>query len=357
MQTIYCDEAGNSGERLLDAEQPHFVLVSNDFGTEEATSLLSHVQSPQGAEPKFKTLRKSADGINRLIRFLSDPRLDNSRLVIHCFDKRFMVVTKMVDLVIETLQHEMGIDLYKGGANLAMSNMMHFCLPVFCGKEATEKLLGTFVNLIRSRTDEVVDAYYVAAKEAMEASVDSDFRNLLGPFADRDLFHTWFNGIGPNVLEPAIPALFSQIGAWGARKSDRFRVVHDKSKPILATQSQFEQMMAMSGEPSLVVGYDRRKFHFPLRATSLEQGDSKEYPQIQVSDLCVGAVARFMKYKDSGVSDPLNDAFVELVGHRWDFDGVMPRAVVTPKDLKTDSADAGNPIDAILNYLERRGRK
>ncbi|CAJ0807722.1 hypothetical protein P3T32_005198 [Ralstonia sp. GP73] len=357
MSTIYCDEAGNSGERLIDAEQPHFVLVSNDFGKEEATSLLSHVQSPQGAEPKFKTLRKSSDGVNRLIRFLSDPRLDNSRLVIHCFDKRFMVVTKMVDLIIETLQHEMGRDLYQGGTNLAMSNMMHFCLPEFCGKAVTEKLLEAFVNLMRTRTDESVHAYYFAAREAREASVDNDFKNFLAPFADHELFHTWFDGIGPSVLEPAIPALFSQLGVWSARKSDRFRVVHDKSKPILATQNQFEQMMATSGEPSLLVGYDRRKFHFPLRATSLEQGDSKEYPQIQVSDLCVGAVARFMKYKDSGVSDPLNDAFVELVGHHWEFDGVMPSTAVTPKDLKTDSADAGNPIDAILHYLERRSRK
>ncbi|MFY3329782.1 DUF3800 domain-containing protein [Achromobacter xylosoxidans] len=357
MATIYCDEAGNSGEWLLDPEQPHFVLVSNDFGAAEAASILAHVQSNQGAEPKFKTLRKSSDGINRLIRFFSDPRLDNSRLVIHCFDKRFMVVTKMIDLVLETLQHEMGQDLYRGGANLAMSNMMHFCLPEFCGKAVTEKLFKTFVDLIRSRTDEAAQAYFLAAREAVEASVDNDFRGFLAPFADQELFHAWFDGIGPNALEPAIPALFSQMGVWGARKSERFRVIHDKSKPILATQDQFEKMMAMSGEPSMLIGYDRRKFHFPLRATSLEQGDSKEYPAIQVSDLCAGAVARFMKYKDGDVADPFTNAFVELVGHRWEFDGVMPSAAVTPKDLKTDSADVGSPIDVILDYLERRSRK
>jgi hypothetical protein len=75
MTTIYCDEAGNSGANLLDPEQPCFVLASNDFSREEAESLLDHVRSAQGAEPKFTSLKKSGAGIAKLIRFLADPRL------------------------------------------------------------------------------------------------------------------------------------------------------------------------------------------------------------------------------------------------------------------------------------------
>jgi len=38
---VYCDEAGNSGENLLDADQPAFVLASTDFGRSEPNDLRS----------------------------------------------------------------------------------------------------------------------------------------------------------------------------------------------------------------------------------------------------------------------------------------------------------------------------
>jgi hypothetical protein len=39
-------------------------------------------------------------------------------------DKRFVLVTKIVDILIETLAFEDGINLYKGGAKIALSNLM-----------------------------------------------------------------------------------------------------------------------------------------------------------------------------------------------------------------------------------------
>jgi hypothetical protein len=96
--------------------------------------LLEHVRSAQGAEPKFTSLKKSNAGVGRLIRFLADPRLSRERVMVDVFHKKFMVTTKMVDLIAETVLHEMGGDLYEQGANLAMSNMLHHCMPGFCGQ-------------------------------------------------------------------------------------------------------------------------------------------------------------------------------------------------------------------------------
>jgi hypothetical protein len=66
MSIIYCDESGNSGEELFDKDQPFFVLASNDFGRAEALTLLEHLRSHQSGEPKFKTLKKTVDGVRRL---------------------------------------------------------------------------------------------------------------------------------------------------------------------------------------------------------------------------------------------------------------------------------------------------
>ncbi len=48
MSSIYCDEAGNSGENLVDIEQPFFVLASNDYSESEANSLLRHPHQEEG---------------------------------------------------------------------------------------------------------------------------------------------------------------------------------------------------------------------------------------------------------------------------------------------------------------------
>lgn len=140
MTTIYCDEAGNTGANILNPEQPFFVLASNDLSDEEANSLLEHVRLAQGAEPKFSTLRRRPEGIARVIRLLADPRLNADRVRISVFHKRYMVVSKMVDLVAESLIHHIGGDLYERGANIAMSNLLYYCMPVFCGEGAGQVL-------------------------------------------------------------------------------------------------------------------------------------------------------------------------------------------------------------------------
>lgn len=354
MATVFCDEAGNTGANLLDRTQPFFVLASNNFAAEEAEQLLDHVQLPQGSEPKFTTLKKSAAGVAKLIRFLSDLRLNRERVVADVFDKRFMVVTKLVDLVAETLIHQIGGDLYKDGANIAMSNMLHHCMPAFCGQDNTDRFLLSFVDLVRKRGPEHVAAYYEAGRAMLEACNKESFKKDLFFFTDQRLFTSWFGDeIDSQALDPAIPALFGHIAVWGARLDDRFDVIHDDSKPILATQSTFEGMMAHSGQESALVGYDRRKFRFPLRAKSLSQANSKTHPQIQVADLCAGIINHFSKCRMANEFDELAIATRELGRAEWVFDCVLPTTNVTPQTLGTAEAGGTNPIDPIVDHLSR----
>lgn len=355
MTTIYCDEAGNSGANLLDPEQPCFVLASNDFSREEAESLLEHVRSAQGAEPKFTSLRKSRNGVARLIRFLADPRLSNERVVVDVFHKKFMVTTKLVDIVAETVMHEFGRDLYERGANLAMSNMLHYCMPVFCGQENTDRFLGAFVELIRRKGPTEVDNFYAAGDAMIKACTSEDFKGDLVPFVERRLFDIWFGEhLDSLALDPAIPALFQHIAAWGSRKEDRFHVVHDASKPILASQATFQDMLALTGEESHLIGYDRRKMRFPLRALTLTQADSTLHPQLQVADLCAGITNHLHRCWMAVNFDELATATRDLGRVGWTFGGVVPSPDVTPEALGTTEGEGTNAVDAIAEHLWRR---
>ncbi len=353
MSEIYCDEAGNSGENLLDPRQPAFVLASTDLGYSEAKDLLGKVRSRQGGEPKFKTLKRTPDGVRRLSELFTDPRLNSDRVAISVFHKRFMIVTKMVDLIAETVIHNIGEDLYRRGANIAMSNMLYLCMPPFCGAHITDRFLRSFVELIRHRSGKHVGEFYAAGQAMLAASKNEDFKRDLFPFTEPRLFSQWFEGIGPHALDPAIPALFQHIATWGLRKPDRFRVIHDRSKPVLASQQQFEDMMALGDEPSALVGYDRRKFRFPLQAISLEQGDSLDHPQLQIADICAGGIAHFLKCRDAGVFDNLA-AVVHKQCVGWVIDAVMPTTDISPEELGTDSEGGINPVDPVVDQLRRR---
>lgn len=358
MATIFCDEAGNSGANLPDPDQPFFVLASNDFGAEEAERLLDHVRSSQGGEPKFTTLKKSPDGVRRLIQFLADPRLNRARVFADVYHKRFMIVTKMVDIIVETLIHKMGGDLYERGANIAMSNMLYYCMPTFCGEENTDRLLRSFVQLVRRRGEEDAAAFFEAGRAMVESSSDVEFKESLVWFSEPVGFDAWFTDtINSQALDPAIPSLFQHIVTWGSRKVDRFAVIHDRSKPILASQETFEEMMAMTGEEPSMIGYDRRKIMFPLRALSLEQADSKDHPQLQVADLCAGVVNHYYKCLITQGPDELANAARDLGCADWVSGGVLPSKDVTPEALGTDSPGGSNSVERMVEYMSQRAAR
>lgn len=357
MTTIYCDEAGNTGANLLDQEQPIFVLASNDFSEVEARSLLDYVRSGQGGEPKFSTLRRRPEGIARVIRLLADPRLNSDRVRISVFHKRYMVVTKLVDLIAENVMHEMGGDLYERGANQAMSNMLYFCLPVFCDEDAVNKFLGSFVNLIRHGEASHKDPFYAAGRELLATCHNEAFKSDLVAFTEPALFDVWWHGFDGLALDPAIPALFRLIVDWGDRKLDCFDVLHDRSKPVLASQQTFESMMALAGESSRVIGTDRRKIRFPLRAKSLSQGDSMQHAQLQVADLCAGAINHFYKLHCAGETDELSEAVDNLGCLGWGNTFVLPQPHVTPESLGTTAVDGVNSVNAMAEYLADKERR
>ena len=113
---IAFDEAGNSGGNLLDPEQPTFVLASVHLSDEETNALLP----PRAGEYKFATLKRSAPGREAILDFLNSPILTEDRYLVSGFHKKFMAVTKMVDMLVEPLTHRDGINLYERGANIGL---------------------------------------------------------------------------------------------------------------------------------------------------------------------------------------------------------------------------------------------
>ena len=181
MHAVAFDESGNTGADLLNQQQPVFALASTCLSRDQANLILEPLTTPQTREIKFSRLRRTEAGRRRIIEFLSCSSLDPENTITTLFHKKYMIVTKVVDLLVENLAHEDGIDLYRDGANIAMSNYFYFCMPTFCGEGRTTTFLRRFVEMLRFRTPRKIRRFYVAARTMYEHSTDREFAASLAP--------------------------------------------------------------------------------------------------------------------------------------------------------------------------------
>ena len=107
--------------------------------------------------------------------------------------------------------------------------------------------------------------------------------------------------------------------------------------------------MAKLNEPSTLIGYDRRKFLFPLRASNLRHEDSHHVSQLQIADICAGLSSHYVKCKRSGTNDELSAAFEAADAIEWIVDAMMPTTAITPEQLGTDDISGSNPVAPITS--------
>lgn len=352
---IYCDEAGNTGAALLDKAQPVFVLSSLDYSDQEATELLACVDSSQGAEAKFTSIKKNERGKKRLIEFFNQPHLTSSRVKTTVFHKQYMVITKLVDIIVETLAHEDGFDLYERGGNIALANLHYYAMPVYCGRERFHYFLESFVEMIRKKDKSAIEKFFYCAWQLHSLCINEEFRSMLAPFLVAE--HS-INDILENInylsIDPAVPSFFNHCVAWGEQYGAEFDVLHDESKPLYAERETLRMFMDKTIPPT-EIGYDRRKFVFPLKAKSLEFGNSRKFPQLQMADLVASASAYLCSCRANGTMDEFAQALeTDARLDRFVINALWPSAEVTPEALETDQEGGINAVNFIADTLSKK---
>ncbi len=353
LMRIFVDEAGNTGGALLDVDQPVFVHASNNLSESEAAAMLDLVRSPQTQEVKFSRLRRIPAGQRKILDFLRAFSAMAGRSKTTVFHKRYMVVTKIVDVLIETIAHQFGQDLYRQGRNIAMSNLIITCFPVFLGRAVFDEFLSAFVRMLKEQTDSAIQDFYLVTERI---SKNEHLRDLSDIFVPLRLSRGQISSIlalnDASSLDPAIPSFFNHCVEWGKGDAE-FEVVHDSSKPIKLYIDVFNAFMSKD-VGSITAGYDRRKFSLPLRSTGIQFADSKNYPQIQVADLVAGATAGFFNARARQESDE----FIEALGTSGLVDMVKnivwPDSDVSPETLGTNEPDGTNPANEASKFLSRR---
>lgn len=353
MDTVVFDESGNTGADLLNEDQPFFVLASTNLSQEEASELIKIVHRHQAKEIKFSKLKKSNSGKRRIIEFLNQLAPYQKRIKTTIFYKKFMVMTKIVDIIIEELARLDGIDLYKNGTNISLSNMHFYCMNSYCGQELTDKMYASFIKMIREQDKISIENFYYQTWQLYGASIDIKYQSSLSPIlASERIIHNILNGTDSNSLDPAIPAFFEHCSTWGNFIGSNFDILHDTSKPIFQEKDTLELLMSRS-IPEKEIGYDRRKFTLPLKVNGVSFKNSEHDSRIQITDLVAGCSALWAK----GIINNSVDSFwnelndVDLM--QFSIGTLYPSIDVTPENLGT--MEGNKDIHAVDYMVKQAG--
>lgn len=352
---IFFDESGNTGGNLLDPSQPFFTLSSTCISKIDALKALELIGSKSPTEAHFKTLKRRKSGQDGVIRLLESKFINDENVKIFLIDKKYMLTTKIVDILIETWSFNRGLDLYINGQNLALSNLYYFCLPAFCGEERTDVMYEKFLNMIRNQSTESINEFYASIDELQTCSSDKEFVNAIDRISiTKYEIDDILEGVEKSTLDPSIPSLFKHCIEWGKLYPNGFYIKHDDSKAITEQQDIFKKFMDIS-KITDIYGYDRRKFELPIKARSLTFHSSEEYPQLQIADIVASAAAHYVKcLKQNELDDYLFKELQRIKIDKYFKDmTIWPTTYITPQELGTVYTGGINAADGVARYLSK----
>ncbi|RKS05986.1 uncharacterized protein DUF3800 [Nocardiopsis sp. Huas11] len=320
LPVVYVDESSNSGENLLDPNQPVFTVAGVHLPDDAASATVAEVRSrlptTQG-EPKYGSLARAGRGREALLWAFAQLPPDSVRVyVVH---KRFMVITKLVDLLVEPLAHADGFNLYEDDQALGLANMLHACGPVFGDQAAYDRLLQAFVDWMRKRV--TTDDFFTALWSFKATVADTWFiewvelLELCREVADETAADI-ASGTVKDSLDPAVPSLYC-LGLDFGTTLGRFRLVHDESK-VISRNTALLRAIHLLPDPARP-----GQFMEQLRAIEIDFADSTAHPQLQLADWAAGAVRQWATQMALDTHNPFAEQLKPVV-EPWLIGAIWP---------------------------------
>lgn len=347
------DETGNTGPDLLNSDQPLFVLASVCLPEDEASEVL-HSDS----ERHFVRDKKSNAGRRRIIKSLSSPLLTSNTVRYSIVHKPFSATAKMIDLLVEPVLAAARIDMYADGMHLGAANLLHLILSTF---DATkfEAMQAAFIAMCRQKTEQSLDAFYLAAANFERAVRDRAGRDdpILGtilmsrPLAERNLVGRQKDRRLPSDLDPAITCLIALIHDW-MRAVGPITIEHDDSKEVQRSLDVVRQLWTKSSDSVTLSLWSAEQLTYPLDVEDLDFATSTESRRVQVADLIAGAA---LDVHALALGRPETDFTTQLRDLPWDAwrsnASVWPSLEdITPVRPRPESPTPW-PADAMADWL------
>lgn len=310
-RTIFFDESGFTGYNLLDPAQPVFSIASADISEARAEEVLrTSFPRYRGEEFHFTNIWRSGnkEGLRRFCNHLHEVAD-----VSFCYvtDKRFAVLTKIMDYLVEPAITDAGYDFYDEGFCWRYSNYVYFGLTQFAPPELLDSLLRFYQEFSRNPTRSTLSKLQFRLR-LMASSTEEPIQMFLDQMATgAELFERHSNlddFRSTNNLQTS--TMIALIGHWRQVHSEDFAVVHDASSSFLRDRAMWEAITSAENPGVALQAGDGSFVEYPLRVVSTEAMDSRESRAIQFCDVLAGLAA---KHFNPDLGDNDRDFMNELV--------------------------------------------
>ncbi|MET7571236.1 DUF3800 domain-containing protein [Streptomyces sp. NPDC005492] len=323
------DEAGTDGDQLYGREHRYFVLGGIAIDDAEAAETLQDIRTRarvQAPEIKFqRSFSKPGDSWRRdiLADLLSPSGTLAGRTMLYVIDKRYMIVAKLVDLLIEERYHSIGIDIVSNGVGRKLAIDLTTWGPKAVGADHFEVLLSTtamFFSKKNRRGDKVsTDELYGIYREAASYSrrkKNPSVRHLSDVFellAKRTRGHaeefaadrskaaagvaSKFADLDDDAMDPIIPALTALLSSACSRLG-RLDILADEQR--LLTDEKFD-ILDKAIAAMTTMWHPRDGQALP---GELLRGQSASHPSLQLADLVSGASLAAARRSDVDPASP-----------------------------------------------------
>ncbi|BDU25167.1 hypothetical protein FLGSB24_19110 [Flavobacterium sp. GSB-24] len=346
IMNIYFDEAGNSGQNLLDKNQPVYIVVSHNFSLEESEKLLSPLKTVSD-EIHFNKIKKYPKYQKPIQTILNDPLINYDRIKIAYYNKKFALCAHLVDQLVETSLHHSNLEYYENGLNIMFAHSLYLQTEFFALKSKYLELLELFQKMIRTKDTTSINDFYSKADEIFNAIVEEGEKNFFFPILkSKDYIEEILESINKFSIDLALPSIILLSDIWHKKENVVINIIHDESKQVEFWKKFISYLSNDVTQDKIDVGFDNRKIIYPLQINSIETVDSKHNIQIQLSDLIGSSFAYYaknilLKYNET---DTMANIIANTRLAKMNVHPLQPDLSSVYKEYKSNEDDV-NPLD------------
>ncbi len=348
MKTIFLDESGYTGEDLLNKNQPFFVLASLDLNeTECLVYKKEYFSKVISKELKYSSLKKYKNQQDMVLQFLSTFLKKSQNYQISIAHKKYVLVQKIVDFLIEPYFYEMGEDLYLNGQNIALSNMLYSSLPAFGGNNFFEDLLLKFQLFMRDKNILNFERLFSIINPIYGNEDLDDVLDLIRP-CYTIIGQRLIDLIPPNALDLSFTFGLTMMAKWRDKIQSDIVLIHDQTSNMTKQIVEWKALMSSKIEEQ-TLGWDRRTLNLPINIKETIFDSSENWTGLQIADILAGASAHSAKWLSS--KEKSKDNFGEKISNLFKDVvlslSLLPTNEVTPEELRTLGPKYKDPNEVI----------
>ncbi len=281
---IYCDDAGFTGDNLLNVDQPYFAYSAIAIDPEDAAGLVADLRARfRIGDPEIKGMALyqrayALDAISWLLNELGE------RASVAVSDKLYSLACKFFEYVFEPVLAPNSLFFYERGFHLHIANVIWAHLVR--GDMSTKRIAGRFETLMRRRRGEPQRFFEPLGATGQPDPIDAiqRFAHACRPQIEKEMDGLADeNGRVKWVLDLSFSSAKSVLCTMGERFG-ALNVMFDDSKPLMAYRDFFDGFVGRTEIPSMTLRGRTAPLIFNL-AKPVAFGSSKTEPGLQLADL------------------------------------------------------------------------